>query len=85
MHFTVTPDAWHTVLLKAAEISNYDRRGYTCKLADFGLSRVIETHSTHVSTHTHGMSALLGALALPKLYYSVSCLFGSCMAPLLSV
>lgn len=29
------------VLLKSAMVSNYDPRGYMCKLADFGLSRVM--------------------------------------------
>jgi serine/threonine protein kinase len=45
------------VLLKSAALSNYDKRGYTCKLADFGLSRVMDTSSTHVSTSTFGTAA----------------------------
>jgi serine/threonine protein kinase len=45
------------VLLKSAAVSNYDSRGYSCKLADFGLSRVMENNSTHVSTSTFGTAA----------------------------
>jgi serine/threonine protein kinase len=45
------------VLMKSAATSNYDPRGYTCKLADFGLSRVMENNSTHVSTTTFGTAA----------------------------
>ena len=39
------------VLLKSTAT---DPRGFTCKLADFGMSRVLETNKTHVSTHTYG-------------------------------
>lgn len=45
------------VLMKSTAVSNYDGRGYTCKLADFGLSRVMETNRTHVSTSTFGTAA----------------------------
>ena len=45
------------VLLKSAATSNYDPRGYVCKLADFGLSRVMESNATHVSTATYGTAA----------------------------
>jgi len=45
------------VLLKSSALSNYDKRGYTCKLADFGLSRVMEHNSTHISTSTFGTAA----------------------------
>lgn len=45
------------VLLKSAMASNYDPRGYVCKLADFGLSRVMEHNCTHVSTATFGTAA----------------------------
>ncbi len=45
------------MLLKSAAPSNYDSRGYTCKLADFGLSRVMENNATHVSTSTYGTAA----------------------------
>lgn len=45
------------VLLKSAAPSNFDSRGYVCKLADFGLSRVMENNSTHVSTTTFGTAA----------------------------
>ncbi len=31
-----------------------DSRGFTCKLADFGLSCVLDLDMTHVSTHTYG-------------------------------
>ncbi|CAL5227539.1 g10528 [Coccomyxa viridis] len=46
------------VLLKS---SGDDPRGYTCKLADFGLSRVLEAHATHVSTKTYGTLAYMPA------------------------
>ncbi|KAK9904772.1 hypothetical protein WJX75_002233 [Coccomyxa subellipsoidea] len=49
------------VLLKSAAVSNYDSRGYSCKLADFGLSRVMENNSTHVSTSTFGTAAYMPA------------------------
>ncbi|CAL8464410.1 g3945 [Coccomyxa elongata] len=49
------------VLMKSAAKSNYDNRGYTCKLADFGLSRVMENNSTHVSTSTFGTAAYMPA------------------------
>ena len=39
------------VLLKSAP---GDVRGYTCKLADFGLSRVLGDDTTHASINTHG-------------------------------
>ena len=45
------------VLLKSSMASNYDPRGYVCKLADFGLSRVMEHNCTHVSTATFGTAA----------------------------
>ncbi len=45
------------VLLKSSAVSNYDKRGYSCKLADFGLSRVMEHNSTHISTSTFGTAA----------------------------
>jgi len=31
-----------------------DPSGFVCKLGDFGLSRVLEQNSTHVSTNTYG-------------------------------
>ena len=41
------------VLLKSAF---EDARGYTCKLCDFGLSRLLDaTEKTHLSTQTHGV------------------------------
>ncbi|DBA79881.1 TPA: hypothetical protein ACH3X1_008206 [Trebouxia sp. C0004] len=39
------------VLLKSTAT---DSRGFICKLADFGLSCVLDLDKTHVSTHTHG-------------------------------
>ncbi len=45
------------VLLKSAMTSAWDPRGYVCKLADFGLSRVMEHNRTHVSTATFGTAA----------------------------
>ena len=41
------------VLLKSA---SEDTRGYTCKLCDFGLSRLLDAaEKTHLSTQTHGV------------------------------
>jgi serine/threonine protein kinase len=41
------------VLLKA---TSADRRGFVCKLADFGLSRLLDdNHKTHLSTQTYGV------------------------------
>jgi serine/threonine protein kinase len=45
------------VLLKTAARSANDAMGCTCKLADFGLSRVLETNATHISTNTIGTIA----------------------------
>lgn len=39
------------VLLKSTAT---DPRGFMCKLADFGLSRVLDLDMTHISTHTYG-------------------------------
>lgn len=39
------------VLLKTARI---DRRGFVCKLADFGLSRMLGQEQTHVNTQSYG-------------------------------
>ncbi|KAK9828952.1 hypothetical protein WJX72_003004 [[Myrmecia] bisecta] len=39
------------VLLKS---SNDDTRGYICKLADFGLSRLLDGSQTHISTQSYG-------------------------------
>jgi serine/threonine protein kinase len=39
------------VLLKG---SARDVRGFCCKIADFGLSRVLDMDETHVSTRTYG-------------------------------
>ena len=42
------------VLLKS---TSADRRGFLCKLCDFGMSRLLDaTHATHVSTQTYGVS-----------------------------
>ena len=44
------------VLLKSA---SEDWRGFTCKLCDFGLSRLLDaTENTHLSTHTYGVRHL---------------------------
>ena len=41
------------VLLKSAF---EDMRNFTCKLCDFGLSRLLDaTEKTHLSTQTHGV------------------------------
>ena len=41
------------VLLKSA---SEDTRGFTCKLCDFGLSRLLDaTEKTHLSTQTYGV------------------------------
>lgn len=39
------------VLLKSTAT---DPRGFQCKLADFGLSRMLDLDMTHISTHTYG-------------------------------
>lgn len=45
------------VLLKS---TSADRRGFICKLCDFGMSRLMDaTQATHVSTQTYGVSRLL--------------------------
>lgn len=44
------------VLLKS---TSADRRGFLCKLCDFGMSRLLDaTHATHVSTQTYGVGAI---------------------------
>lgn len=41
------------VLLKA---TTADRRGFICKLADFGMSRLLDAKlGTHMETQTHGV------------------------------
>jgi len=42
------------VLIKNVKATEKDPRGYVCKLADFGLARVLGSNRTHVSTSTHG-------------------------------
>ncbi len=42
------------MLLKSTSMHD-DPRGFVCKLGDFGLSRVLESNSTHVSTGTYGV------------------------------
>ena len=39
-----------------------DPRGFVCKLGDFGLSRVLEHNSTHVSTNTYGVPSVFRVL-----------------------
>jgi serine/threonine protein kinase len=48
MHGDLKPQ---NVLLKTAAA---DRRGYVCKLADFGLSRMLQETETHVNTGSYG-------------------------------
>ena len=45
------------VMLKTSAASDHDQRGFRCKLADFGLSRILESNRTHVSTTTYGTAA----------------------------
>ena len=42
------------VLIKTGKAAAKDPRGFVCKLADFGLARVLGSNRTHVSTSTHG-------------------------------
>ncbi|KAK9826762.1 hypothetical protein WJX81_007239 [Elliptochloris bilobata] len=48
------------VLLKSTSTFD-DPRGFICKVGDFGLSRVLETNSTHVSTNSYGTVAYMPA------------------------
>ncbi|BDA43697.1 Mitogen-activated protein kinase kinase kinase 11 [Coccomyxa sp. Obi] len=41
------------VLMKSTSMYD-DPRGFVCKIGDFGLSRVLDCNSTHVSTGTYG-------------------------------
>ncbi len=55
-----------------------DPRGFVCKLGDFGLSRVLEHNSTHVSTNTYGnlvcpLSSPTGTL-YARIYEVCTCL-----------
>ncbi|CAL5225265.1 g8059 [Coccomyxa viridis] len=54
------------VLLKTTAPTSYDRRGFVCKMADFGLSRVLEANATHVSTFTYGTAAYMAPELLQK-------------------
>jgi serine/threonine protein kinase len=38
------------VLLKGGK----DQKGISCKITDFGLSRVLDINASHISTGTHG-------------------------------
>ena len=38
------------VLLKGGK----EQRGVSCKITDFGLSRVLDMNASHISTGTHG-------------------------------
>ncbi|KAK9918409.1 hypothetical protein WJX75_003945 [Coccomyxa subellipsoidea] len=42
------------ILLKSAHASADDPRGFTCKIADFGMARVLGADDTHVSAETLG-------------------------------
>jgi serine/threonine protein kinase len=44
------------VLLKS---TTSDPRGFVCKVSDFGLSRVLDAGSTHVSTRSYGTIAFM--------------------------
>lgn len=50
------------VLLKG---SARDARGFSCKIADFGLSRVLEMDATHISTRTYGEQQHQSGHAVP--------------------
>ncbi|CAK0735475.1 hypothetical protein CVIRNUC_000587 [Coccomyxa viridis] len=54
------------VLLKTTAPTSYDKRGFVCKMADFGLSRVLEANATHVSTFTYGTAAYMAPELLQK-------------------
>ena len=63
------------VLIKSGKATAKDPRGFVCKLADFGLARVLGSNRTHVSTSTHGarpISAKPRPRALPTLAASAS-------------
>ncbi|CAK0758375.1 hypothetical protein CVIRNUC_002615 [Coccomyxa viridis] len=69
------------VLLKSCAPTKRDPRGFVCKIADFGLSRVLENNATHISTNTHGTVAYMapevlqkGAMAMPADVYSFAML-----------
>ena len=47
------------VLIKSVKATEKDPRGYVCKLADFGLARVLGSNRTHVSTSSHGEQRVL--------------------------
>jgi serine/threonine protein kinase len=83
MHCDLKPA---NVLLKSTAAN---RRGYVCKLCDFGMSRVLDKqHATHVSTQTYGVrfagsfaghchadhiTGLCHALSLPLHYFHRAC------------
>ncbi|BDA50694.1 probable tyrosine-protein kinase SYK at C-terminar half [Coccomyxa sp. Obi] len=69
------------VLLKSCAASPGNSRGFTSKIADFGLSRVVCDGATHVSTNSHGTVAYVapevlqrGVMAMPADVYSYSML-----------
>ena len=51
------------VLLKS---TTTDPRGFLCKLADFGLSRVLDMDATHISTKTYGTISYMPAELLSQ-------------------
>lgn len=51
------------VLLKS---TTTDPRGFLCKLADFGLSRVLDLDMTHISTKTYGTISYMPAELLSQ-------------------
>ena len=59
------------VLLKS---TSADRRGFLCKLCDFGMSRLLDaTHATHVSTQTYGVSAGIPTCCKPVCPHLIKC------------
>ncbi|EIE20426.1 kinase-like protein [Coccomyxa subellipsoidea C-169] len=69
------------VLLKSCPPSDGNPRGFTCKIADFGLSRLVSEGKTHVSTNSHGTIAYVapevlqtGSMARPADVYSFAML-----------
>lgn len=58
------------VLIKSVKPSEKDPRGYVCKLADFGLARVLGSNRTHVSTSTHGAPRMASCAVQQCLCYA---------------
>ena len=54
----------NVLIKKTGEATAKDPRGFVCKLADFGLARVLGSNRTHVSTSTHGAHPISAKPAL---------------------